>query len=234
MPLHIIGLTMFLHITLMALFRRRRRERPLDQMNDEELLMAFNQGHADAFAHIMNRFERPLFYYILRRVQHEETARDVLQDTFMKLTQHAHRYNADSSLSAWLYTIARNRSIDFLRKKRHREVSLDEPLGQSEGFSFHQILRDKGPSALDRVEGAEFARRLDDALKEINPDQRDIFILREVHGLKFIEIAETLEISENTVKSRMRYALEALRKHLADFMPNVQKENVFTSEEESR
>lgn len=228
-----LGLTMFLQFTLMALFARRR-ERSLDQMSDEELIETFNQGRADAFAHIMNRFERPLFFYILRRVQQEEVARDLLQDTFMKLTQHAHRYEPGSPLSAWLYTIARNTSIDYLRKRRHREVSLDAPIGSTEDFSFHQVLSDEGPTAPQIVEGVEFARRLDEALKEINPDQRDIFILREVHGLKFVEIAETLEISENTVKSRMRYALESLRKQLSDFVPTVQTEPSFVSEEESR
>ena len=223
---------MFLQCTLMALFSRRRKT-SLDLMSDEELIGAYNGGRADAFAMLVNRFERPLFFYILKRVHQEEAARDILQDTFMKLTQHAHRYEAGSPLSAWLYTIARNRSIDYLRKRKHREVSLDAPLGGSNDYSFHQVLKDQSPSAYERTAGKEFTERLDGALREINPDQREIFILRELHGLKFIEIADALKISENTVKSRMRYALEALRRELSDFMPSV-PETLQSVKEESR
>ena len=217
----------------MALFSRQKK-RTLEEMSDEALIIAFNRGRSEAFAHIMSRFERPLFFFILKRVQNEEIARDLLQDTFMKLTQHAHRYDPKSPLSAWLYTIAKNCSIDHLRRRRFREVSLDAPLGSTEDFSFHQILRDDSPSALEVAEGHEFAKRLDEALMEINPKQREIFILREVRGLKFVEIAEALDISENTVKSRMRYALESLRKQLSDFMPTPHGQTVFANEEESR
>lgn len=223
---------MFLQFIILALFSRRR-QRSLETMSNEELILEFNAGRADAFALIINRLERPLFIYILKRIQNEESARDILQDTFMKLSQHAHRYDPSSPLTAWLYTIARNRCIDFLRKKRLKEVSLDAPLGSEDNYSFHHLIADKSPSSLDKLAGQEFAERLDSALNTINPDQREIFVLREIHGLKFIEIAETLDLSENTVKSRMRYALDALRKQLIDFIPETNDFHKL-KEEESR
>ena len=223
---------MFLNIIVMAFFSRRRQQ-PLESLTNEALIKEFNKGRADAFALIINRLERPLFLYILKRVQNEEMARDILQDTFMRLTQHAHRYDDKSPLTAWLYTIARNRSIDYLRKKKHKEISIDAPLKGEDNFTLHNLLKDQSPDSSDIIAGEEFAQRLDVALDQINPDQKKIFILREIHGLKFVEIAEFLELSENTVKSRMRYALDSLRKQLSDFMPHL-AQTTNLSEEEHR
>jgi RNA polymerase sigma-70 factor (ECF subfamily) len=75
----------------------------------------------------------------------------------------------------------------------------------------------------------EFLARLEQALNEINPDQREIFLLRNIHGLKFNEIAETLSLSENTVKSRMRYALDSLKRQLSDFVPQLESSTSLTA-----
>lgn len=211
---------MFIYLFVLGMFTRKRR-RALDSLTNEELIAEFNEGREAAFELIVQRFERPLFFYALRRVQNEEGARDIVQETFLKLIQHAHRYNPSSPLSAWLYTITRNKCIDLLRKRRHREVSIDQPLKSGEEVNLHTFLKDEGPDNSELTEAREIATRIDQALSEINPDQREIFLLREVHGLKFVEIAELLSISENTVKSRMRYALETLRCHLDDFVPTL-------------
>lgn len=213
-------MTIFSSLTIFALLSRRRRQ-PLDQLTDSELIIAFNQGRADAFNMIVNRFERPLYFYILRRVQSEEQARDILQDTFMKLGEHALKYDPTSPLSAWLYTIARNRCIDHLRKKRWRLISTSEPIGHEGSLTIGDTLPDLNPGITDLVESKEAAQRIDLALEEINPDQREVFVFRYVHGLQFNEIADLLSVSENTVKSRMRYALQALRAQLADYLPTL-------------
>lgn len=212
---------MFPYTFVFAILSRRRRRKPLDRLTHEELVAEYNSGRIEAFELIIDHFERPLFFYALRRVQIEEVARDIVQETFLKFVQHAHRYDPSSPLSAWLYTITRNKCIDYLRKRRHREVSMDQSLKDGEDVNLHQFLEDQHPDSSDQVAAKEIAGRIDAALQEINPDQREIFLLREVHGLKFIEIAEILSISENTVKSRMRYALEALRRHLDDFVPTL-------------
>ena len=227
---------MLLNILVMALFSRRR-QRSMDSMTNEELIQEFNKGRAEAFALIVNRMERPLFLFILKRIQNEEIARDILQDTFMKLAQHAHRYDSSSRLNAWLYTIARNRSTDYLRKRKHQMMSLDAPINGEDSLSLHHLLKDDAVEASERAEHQEFLVKLDQALQAINPDQREIFLLRNIHGLKFNEIAETLSVSENTVKSRMRYALESLKRQLVDFIPQLESSsslNVSLSKEEQR
>ncbi len=219
---------MLLNILVMALFSRRR-QRSMDSMTNEELIQEFNKGRAEAFALIVNRMERPLFLFILKRMQDEESARDILQDTFMKLAQHAHRYDSSSPLSAWLYTIARNRSIDYLRKRKHQTTSLDAPIHGEDSLSLHQVLKAEGLDSVEEVAQKEFLARLEQALNEINPDQKEIFLLRNIHGLKFNEIAETLSLSENTVKSRMRYALDSLKKQLSDFVPQLESSTSLTA-----
>ena len=211
---------MSLYMLVFGIFSRRRK-RSFESLSNEDLITEFNSGRVEAFEMLVNRFERPLFFYALRRIQNDEAARDVVQETFLKLTQHAHRYDPTSPLSAWLYTITRNKCIDYLRKRRYREVSMDQSINSDEEVNLHYFLKDDGPHGSAQAEAQEIAVRIDEALQEINSDQREIFLLREVHGLKFIEIADLLSVSENTVKSRMRYALEALRKHLNDFVPTL-------------
>ena len=209
----------------------------MDSMTNEELICEFNQGRAEAFALIINRTERPLLLFILKRVQNEEVARDILQDTFMKLAQHAHRYDPNSSLGAWLYTIARNRTVDYLRKRKHQLMSLDAPINGDESLSLHHLIKASSIGAPEQIEHQEFLHRLNQALQDINPDQREIFLMRNLQGLKFNEIAEALSLSENTVKSRMRYALESLKKQLSDFIPPFESStplNASLSKEEKR
>ena len=211
---------MFLGLILSVFSRRRKRKATLDKLSNEELISEYNQGRIGAFEELVNRFERPLFFYALRRVQDDETARDVVEESFIKLTKHAPRFDPAAPLAAWLYTVTRNKCIDILRKRRP-VTSLDQSIFDDNKTGRHEILPDKNPSTVARVEASEIASRLDEALEKINVQQRETFMLREVHGLKFIEIAELLNISENTVKSRMRYALEALRSNLHDFAATI-------------
>ena len=101
-------------------------------------------------------------------------------------------------------------------------MSLDAPIKGEQSLSLHHLLKAGGAEASEQVEHQEFLQRLNQALQDINPDQREIFLMRNLQGLKFNEIADALSLSENTVKSRMRYALESLKKQLSDFIPQFE------------
>ena len=195
--------------------------------SDEELLRRFNEGDASAFEELVRRYQRPVYNFILRSVRRRERADELMQDVFMKVVQRAGDFKGNSKFSTWLYTIARNLCIDHSRKmvfRRHK--SLDAPGRSSPG--------EEGPTLLDRtasddpdVDRAAIAkdlqRRIAEAVEELPEDQREVFLLRQVEGLAFKEIAAVVGVPENTVKSRMRYALGRLQRALSEYQDYVRE-----------
>lgn len=200
-----------------------------DEVSDEELLRRFNEGDADAFQALMRRFERPLYNFILRSVRRQDRAEELLQDVFMKVLQRSSDFKGNAKLSTWLYAIARNLCIDHSRKmvfRRHK--SLDAP-GRSNSS-------DEGPTLLERTAsddpGAHRAAIAEDlrlriavAVEELPEEQKEVFLMRQVQGMPFKDIAGVVGVPENTVKSRMRYALERLQRALAEYQDYVRELN---------
>ena len=135
--------------------------------------------------------------------------------------QGAREFQGASKFPTWAFTVARNLCIDHARKASLRKhPSLDEPTGGRDsgpGRSPAELISD--PKAhVDRTAiGHELQRKISDALDALPADQREVFMLREHAGLAFKEIAEVVGAPENTVKSRMRYALERLQQSLAEY-----------------
>jgi RNA polymerase sigma-70 factor (ECF subfamily) len=192
-------------------------------MTDEALMAAYQKGDVNAFSTLVLRHEKPLWNFLRRFVSDAAMAEDLLQEVFLRVVRSAGEWRASAKFSTWLYTIARNLCTDHARRMTFRKAtSLDGPAqaaGDGEG---------SGPKRLDGVVGAdrgaevaavnrELAARLDLAVAALPPDQREVFLMREVMDLPFAEIAIAVGASEPTVKSRMRYALERLRQALKEF-----------------
>jgi RNA polymerase sigma-70 factor (ECF subfamily) len=183
-------------------------------MTDEELLAAYQQGDAGAFELLLRRHRAPLFTFLLRMLGDRERAEDLAQETFLRIVKGAQAWEQRARFQTWLFTIARNLCVDQSRRDRFRRAdSLDET-----GPDGEPAMVDAVPSReIDPARGAENARLrpvLQEALLGLPVEQREVFILREQAGVPFKEIAELVGVNENTVKSRMRYALEGLRKAL--------------------
>jgi len=180
----------------------------------------FLSGRASAFQVLSERHGTRVYNFILRQVRDPELARDLVQETFLRVVRNAASFKAQSKFTTWLYTIARNQCIDAMRRARHRRhVALDQPLSKDDtgGATLLDMTADPRPGQASEARDRRFVAKLEGALAELPDEQREVFLMREVDGLKFREIAEVVGIPENTVKSRMRYALEALRGHLAEF-----------------
>jgi RNA polymerase sigma-70 factor (ECF subfamily) len=186
---------------------------------DEELLDRFRAGDARAFDELMRRHRTPLFNFILRSVRHRETAEEILQDTWIRILQGAAGFQQAAKFSTWAYTVARNLCIDHARKASLRKhPSLDHgPRDREDGPTLGDSVRDQRPHADRNAIGKELQARLLDAIAALPPDQREVFLLREHADLPFKEIAAIVGAPENTVKSRMRYALERLQEALAEY-----------------
>lgn len=184
------------------------------ETTDESLMLLYQKGDENAFAELFKRYKQPVYSYLVRYTGSASESEELFQDVFIKIHRAAPDYFPTAKFKTWLYTIVRNLCIDHYRKQRLRHaVSMDE---EKEGNapSLHETIASEDPSPHQRSSDREIATILEQALKTINADQREVFLMREKTGLKFEEIAEILGVSVNTVKSRMRYALEALRKYL--------------------
>jgi RNA polymerase sigma-70 factor (ECF subfamily) len=187
--------------------------------SDESLMLRYRDGEVRAFELLVTRHRKPVFNFILRFVRDPAQAEDVTQETFLRLIKGADAYQRQAKFTTWLYTIARNLCIDAARRGKHRKAaSLDAPMGDDDGSASLLDLVPDGAAGVDRqAQSRELAVRMRAAIEALPDEQREIFLLREVADLQFNEIAAVVGCPENTVKSRMRYALEKLREALEEY-----------------
>ena len=182
-------------------------------------MLAFRAGDARAFEALVRRHRGPVFHFILRFSGQRARAEDLLQETWLKVVRSAREYEPRAKFTTWLYTIARNLCVDSARKESYRQAeSLEAPASAREsdaGRPLGETLPDGGASPERGAHAARLRPLLERALADLPEEQREVFVLREYSGIAFKEIAEVTGVSENTVKSRMRYALEGLRRRLA-------------------
>ncbi len=182
------------------------------------LMVRYQRGDREAFAELLRRYETQIFNFSLRYLRSADLAEDVTQDTFMRIVQRAAEFKHESRFSTWLYTIARNLCVDQLRKQRHRRhPSLEQ--SDADGRALEERLPDSRPNgSTERSAVAhEIRAQVVLAVEDLPEDQREVFLLRHVGDVSFKDIATITGVGENTVKSRMRYALERLQKALSDF-----------------
>jgi RNA polymerase sigma-70 factor (ECF subfamily) len=161
-----------------------------------------------------------VYNFCLRQLRQPNVAEDVTQEVFLKLVQNAAEFKHEARFATWLYTIARNLCIDQLRKAVHRKhPSLDEPLRGESDRTLSDLVADHHPkaSAERATASSQVLSTIVEALGSLPEEQREVFLLREVANLPFKDIAEVTGVPENTVKSRMRYALDRLKHALSDF-----------------
>jgi len=187
---------------------------------DEALVARYRRGDVDAFRTLVRRHQRALYNFALRQVRTPSVAEDIVQDVFVRIVQNVETFKEESRFSTWAYTIARNLCIDHLRKRVHRRhASLDAGSEgeDGEGTPLGERIAGSGQGADRAVIGKQLQGHIRAAVEALPEDQREVFLMRQVGELPFKDIAEIVGVSENTVKSRMRYALERLQTALAEF-----------------
>lgn len=189
----------------------------LADASDEDLMLAYQKGREDAFGFLLSRHQKPLYNFLLRSLKNHEQAEEAFQEVFLKLVRTCADYKVTAKFTTWLYTMARNHCIDLARKGRFRQhLSLDRGLEDEKTRATFETFLMSESSADSEFDTRELKKQLEAILHELNPDQREVFLLREFQGLAFDEIAKVTGVSSNTVKSRMRYALETIQKKFAE------------------
>ena len=187
---------------------------------DEALMVRYQRGDRTAFALLVRRHQTALYNFAFRQLRVQSAAEDVVQEAFVRVVQNAADFKHEARFTTWVYTITRNLCIDQMRKRALRKhASLDETRGgeDGEGPTLGEQTADSRASVEREATGSEIKDRIVKAVDLLPDDQREVFLMREVAHLPFKEIAEITGVPENTVKSRMRYALERLQAALSDY-----------------
>ena len=170
-------------------------------------------GDADAFEQLVLTYQTPIYNLCFRMVGNAEDAADLTQESFLKAWNHLHSFHYEAAFSTWLYRLASNTCLDFLRSmKRHPQISLT--VEDNDGEEATLDIPDLSPSPEEALLCAEEKALLAQAMQELEPEQRQILTLRVVYEMSYADIADVLRIREGTVKSRLSRARDALRKNL--------------------
>jgi len=186
---------------------------------DEELMARYARGDAAAFEELYRRYRGPVYRFILRSVHGDSAAaEDLFHGVMMKVVGAASRYKPSAKFNTWLFAIARNACIDAARRRKFEpQKRLADPVSPDvENMTVEDVIGDVSENPEDNLRDKETRAALTALLAELNPDQREVFLLREVEGLSFQEVAKVVGCTESTAKSRMRYAISYLAKGLKE------------------
>ncbi len=184
--------------------------------SDEELLQAVKAGDTDSLGALVARWEQPLYRFVYRMLPRSDDARDVCQETFLRILKKSHRFRSGSRFSTWMYQIALNLCRDKARRSRRwgRLIADTESLPERASGPLATARPEDDPAS--STERREISAAVMRALDELPPEQREVLVLKEFEGMKFREIAEILGCPESTVKSRMYYGLSGVRNNLIE------------------
>ena len=194
-------------------------ERQHEADDDWSLVQRVQAGDGPAFDSLMMKYRERLYSIIYNLVGNREDAADLTQDSFIKAFQAINRFAGDASFFTWLYRIGINASYGHLRKARLRRF-----------FSLDQVDEDDQPSseviaALTDTRGAdkgafvvELQEKLNEAMQKLSIKHRTVVTLFEIDGLSHLEIAEVMDCSEGTVRSRLHYAKQLLQAELQAYV----------------
>ena len=178
----------------------------------------FQKGNTRYFDLLLGRHSKGVYRFIYRMVGgNTANAEDILQEVFIKVAENRMNYSKDRKFTAWLYRIARNHTIDFMRKESYRmHSSLDKNIGNEEGSNVTclELVKSDDRTQEEQAHSILVKEQLFEKMNSLKEEYKEVFILREIEGLKFDEIAEITDSNVNTVKSRHRYAFKELRELL--------------------
>ncbi|HED13189.1 MAG TPA: RNA polymerase sigma factor [Gammaproteobacteria bacterium] len=183
-----------------------------ERISDEALMHGYSQGDAGAFETLYRRHNGALYRYILRQCLDRNTADEIYQDVWLRLINARRRYRSSARFATYLYHIAHNRMVDYFRRNSSRQAVTDLPLENDHTLKTAWAVSTPRPEVeLARKQEVQTVLELIEQLPSV---QREVFLLREEAGMSLQEIAKVTGVGRETAKSRLRYALKALREGL--------------------
>jgi len=180
------------------------------EISDAELISAYLSGDEKSLEILIEKYLKAVYRFVYPIVKNSSDAEDLTQEIFVRVWKKITKFDRDKKFSSWLFAIAKNAAIDFIRRnKKTRNFS---GLAVGESFSIEETLADTQPTPAETVQMIELHKTLAPAIKKLPAIDQQIIELRDEQALTFREISKTLQTPLNTVKSRYRRALTFLRK----------------------
>jgi len=174
---------------------------------EKELIQQCKQGNGDAFGPLIRTYKKQLFSYLWRFANNNEIAEDMFQDTLTKAWKGLRRYQEESKFSSWLFAIAHNVAMDYVRKSSI----------ENKYFTYTDNLENIDFSnPLSEMVAIETEERIQKAICELSEKQKQVFVLRQHSGIKFKEIAKIMKEPLSTVLSHMNYAIKKIKNELRE------------------
>ncbi len=171
--------------------------------NDYELVSRLRNDDVDAFDAFYQKYHQALYFSILKVVWQPAAAQDVLQEVFLTLWEQRSGIDTDRSLSAWLFTIAYNKSVNHLRRRLHKELSLE-----GRESELHVLQEEEGPNPEKRT------ILLQEAMSRLSPQTRKVLELCKLQGKSYEETAKEMQLSRHTVKEYLATAISSIKLYI--------------------
>ncbi len=184
--------------------------------SDERLLANARAGDKQALEALLERHQPQVYRFGMKMCRDPEDAKDVLQDTLLAMARNVRDFRGASSISTWLYTIARSFCI---KKRRRSKFAPDQERSlETEAAGETKHLAAAGATPDEALAGRQVERALEQAIAALDPMYREVLILRDVEGLSASEVAEVVGVSVQAVKSRLHRARLSVREHVAPLL----------------
>jgi RNA polymerase sigma-70 factor (ECF subfamily) len=196
-------------MTGMELFQleRSRAFQEFGDHTDEELVAAHLDGHPEAFACLYDRYRDRLVHFIIRKTGDPDRAQDLVQEAFIRVTRHLHRFDTTKKFSTWVYTIASNLSKNELRNRSRSPLVLFQKLRNGYDDDDRPLQFEDSRMRPDDLYQKRFLRKIvEDTVGELPEHHQLVFRLRELEGKSYEEIADITGVNLGTVKSRLHRA----------------------------
>ncbi|MFT4777622.1 MAG: RNA polymerase sigma-70 factor (ECF subfamily) [Flavobacteriales bacterium] len=171
---------------------------------------AINDKDQRAYAELMERYRESIYFMLLKMVNNKDDADDLTIEAFGKAFKRLAQYTPKFAFSTWLFKIASNNAIDFIRKKRIKALSLDTGFRNDEGSSMEIAVSDDMPDPIQALQKKERIERMREVVSKLKPRYRELIELRYFEEFSYDEIAEELDLPLGTVKAQLFRAREFL------------------------
>lgn len=187
------------------------------KIEDQRLIKLAREGDQKAFETLLKKYRNLVYHVMIKMVRNPQEAEDLSQEAFIKAFNALASFNEEFAFSTWLMKIATNNCIDYLRKKKLRTYSIDEPLQYKE----EQVqieLPDHDPTPEKSLLNEERSKLINEAIQSLPPRYRHVIVLRHQEEKSYEDIAEILKLPLGTVKARIFRAREMLNKKIRDIL----------------
>ena len=192
---------------------------PQTQFEEDETLVARAQrGDTSAFDALIERYKERLYGTVYHMTSNHEDANDLVQEAFICAYRHLHNFRGNSSFYTWIYRIAVNRTINFLKRRRDRgHLSLDDMDSSIQTDpDFVELMSHVTPRRNAGL--SELQERLNESLQKLSEAHRAVVTMHDIQGMTHADIARIMNCSEGTVRSRLFYARQQLQSLLSDYL----------------